>query len=122
MLEPSTPEARNLHREVQAVIEQEAVQQAESLASRIHHQSSARDDGDTQDQEASIHAGGAAGRTANQGRTPVRERILDTRGQAQDSDARNVINVIRRGDAETRVVAGYHPRRAATTGGTPPKR
>jgi hypothetical protein len=32
---PSTPEARNLHREVQALIEQAAVQQAESSASRI---------------------------------------------------------------------------------------
>jgi hypothetical protein len=32
---PSTPEARNLHREAQALIEQAAVQQAESLASRI---------------------------------------------------------------------------------------
>jgi hypothetical protein len=33
---------------------------------------------------------------ANQGRTPVRERILDTRGQAQDGEAR--------------VAASYHPR------------
>jgi hypothetical protein len=33
---PSTPEARNLHREAQALIEQAAVQQAESSASRIH--------------------------------------------------------------------------------------
>jgi hypothetical protein len=32
---PSTPEARNLHREAQALIEQAAVQQAESSASRI---------------------------------------------------------------------------------------
>jgi hypothetical protein len=30
------PEARNLHREAQALIEQAAVQQAESSASRIH--------------------------------------------------------------------------------------
>jgi hypothetical protein len=42
---------------------------------------------------------------------PVRERILDTRGQAQDGDARNVINARRRGDAEARAAAGYHPRR-----------
>jgi hypothetical protein len=42
---PSTPEARNLHREAQALIEQAAVQQAESSASRIHQQGSARDDG-----------------------------------------------------------------------------
>jgi hypothetical protein len=32
---PSTPEARNLHRKAQALIEQTAVQQAESSASRI---------------------------------------------------------------------------------------
>jgi hypothetical protein len=32
---PSTPEAQNLQREVQALIEQAAVQQAESSASRI---------------------------------------------------------------------------------------
>jgi hypothetical protein len=38
---PSTPEARNLHREAQALIEQVAVQQAESSASRIRHQGSA---------------------------------------------------------------------------------
>jgi hypothetical protein len=30
--------------------------------------------------------------TANQGRTSVRERILDARGKAQDGDARNIIN------------------------------
>jgi hypothetical protein len=32
---PSTPEAWNLHREAQALIEQVAVQQAESSVSRI---------------------------------------------------------------------------------------
>jgi hypothetical protein len=42
---PSTPEARNLHREAQALIEQAAVQQAESSASRIRQQGSARGDG-----------------------------------------------------------------------------
>jgi hypothetical protein len=42
---------------------------------------------------------------------PVRERILDTRRQAQDGDARNVINARRTGNTEARVVAGYHPRR-----------
>jgi hypothetical protein len=42
---PSTPEAQNLHREVQALIEQAAVQQAESSASRIHQQGDARGDG-----------------------------------------------------------------------------
>jgi hypothetical protein len=77
---PSTPEARNLHREAQALIEQAAVQQAESSASRIRQQGSARDDGGAQGPEASVHAGGAAERPANLGRTPVRERILDTCG------------------------------------------
>jgi hypothetical protein len=108
---PSTPEARNLHCEAQALIEQAAVQQAESSASHIRQQGSARDNGGTQGPEASVHAGGAAGQPAKQGRTPVREWILDTRGQAQDGDARNVINTWRMGNAETRAAAGYHPRR-----------
>jgi hypothetical protein len=38
---PSTPEARNLHHEVQALIEQADVQQAESSASRICQQGDA---------------------------------------------------------------------------------
>jgi hypothetical protein len=42
---PSTPEAQNLHREAQALIEQAAVQQTESSASRIRQQGDARDDG-----------------------------------------------------------------------------
>jgi hypothetical protein len=42
---PSTPEARNLHREVQALIEQAAVQQAESSASRIRQQGDTPGDG-----------------------------------------------------------------------------
>jgi hypothetical protein len=102
---------RNVHREEQALIEQAAVQQAESLGSRIRQHGSARDDGGAQGPEASVHEGGAAGQPANQGRTPVRERILDTRGQAQDGDARNVINAWRTGNTETRAAAGYHPRR-----------
>jgi hypothetical protein len=85
------------------------VQQDESSASRIRHQGSVRDDGGTQGQEASVHAGGATGQPANHGRTPVRERILDAREQAQDGNTRNVINARRRGDAEARAAAGYHP-------------
>jgi hypothetical protein len=42
MPSPSTPEVRNLHREVQALIEQAAVQQAGSSASRIRQQGDAR--------------------------------------------------------------------------------
>jgi hypothetical protein len=47
----------------------------------------------------------------NQGRTPTKERILDTRGQAQDGDTRNVINARWTGNAEARAATGYHPRR-----------
>jgi hypothetical protein len=108
---PSMPEARNLHREAQALIEQAVMQQAESSASRIRQQGSARDDGGAQGLEASVHAGGVAGQPANQGRKPVKERILDTRGQAQDGDARNVINARQTSNVETRVAAGYHLRR-----------
>jgi hypothetical protein len=108
---PSTPEARNLHREAQALIEQAAVQQAESSASRIRQQGSARDDGGAQGPEASVHAGGTAERPANPGRTPVKEQILDTRGQVQDGDTRNIINARRTGNTETRATEGYHPRR-----------
>jgi ribosomal protein L29 len=43
-----TPEAQNLHREVLALIEQAAVQQAESSPSRIRQQGSAWDDGGAQ--------------------------------------------------------------------------
>jgi hypothetical protein len=42
---PSTPEARNLHREVQALVEQAAVQQAESSVSRIRQQGDAQGGG-----------------------------------------------------------------------------
>jgi hypothetical protein len=48
-------------------------------------------------------------RPANLGRTSAKERLLDTRVQAQDGDARNVINARRMGNAETRATAGYHP-------------
>jgi hypothetical protein len=107
---PSTSEARNLHREAQALIEQAAVQQAESSASRIRQQGSARDDGGAQGPKPSVHAGGAAERPANLGCTPTKERLLNTRGQVQDGDARNVINARRAGDVEARAGAGYHPR------------
>jgi hypothetical protein len=58
-----------------------------------------------------VHTGGATERPANSGRTPARERLLDTRGQGQDGDARNVINARRTGNAETRATADYNPRR-----------
>jgi hypothetical protein len=107
---PSTPEARNLHREAQALIEQAAVQQSESSASRIRQQGSARNDGGAQGAEPSVHTGGAAEHPTNPGRTPAKERLLDTRGQARDGDARNVINARRTSKAKARAAAGYHPR------------
>jgi hypothetical protein len=108
---PSTLEARNLHREAQALIEQVAVQQAESSASRIRQRGSARDDGGAQGPEPSVHVGSAAERPANPGCTLAKERLLDTHGQGQDGDARNVINARRTSKAEARAAAGYHPRR-----------
>jgi hypothetical protein len=105
---PSTPEARNLHREAQALIEQAAVQQAESSASRIRQQGG---DGGAQGPKPSVHAGAAAERPANPGRMPAKDRLLDTRGQARDGDTRNVINARRTSKAEARAAAGYHPRR-----------
>jgi hypothetical protein len=56
-----------------------------------------------------VHTGGAAGRPANPGRAPAKERLLDTRGQAQDGDARNVINARWMSNAEARAAAGYDP-------------
>jgi hypothetical protein len=62
---PSTPEAQNLHREAQALIEQAAMQQAGSSASRIRQQVSAWDDGGVQGPEVSVHAGDATGEPTN---------------------------------------------------------
>jgi hypothetical protein len=64
---PLTPEARNMHREAHALIEQAVVQQAESSASHICQQGSARDDGGAQGPEPSVHTGGTAERLANPG-------------------------------------------------------
>jgi hypothetical protein len=58
-----------------------------------------------------VHAGGAAEHPTNQGRTLVKKRILDTREQAQDGNAHNVINARWTGNPKARVKAGYHPRR-----------
>jgi hypothetical protein len=77
----------------------------------IHRSSNHTWSSNAQGWEASVHADGAAGQPANQGRTPIKERILDTCGQAQDGDARNIINARRMGNMETRAAIGYHPRR-----------
>jgi hypothetical protein len=108
----SSPEARNLHHEAQALIEQVVVQQAEKLVSRMRQPGSVRDNDNAQGRVASAHADGEVGQPVNQGRTPVREQILDTCGQAQDGDARNIINARRTGNAETQAAVGYHPRRS----------
>jgi hypothetical protein len=96
---PSTPEARDQQREVQALIEQAAVQQAESSASCIRQQGDARVEGAAQGGEPSVHAGEAARRPANSGRAPAKEWLLDTR-RALDGDARNVINARRTSKAD----------------------
>jgi hypothetical protein len=102
MLAPSTPEARNLHRD-------------RSTGRKLgvpHPPTGERTGRWGRARPRTIGTRGWHGGTlANPGRTPVRERILDTRGRAQDGDARNVINTRRTGNAETRVTAGYHPRR-----------
>jgi hypothetical protein len=49
------------------LIEQAAVQLAESLASRIRQQGSAQDDDDVQGPEAFVHVGGAVAQATNQG-------------------------------------------------------
>ena len=56
MPEPSTPSGRNLRREAQELIEQAAVQQAESSASRMRSIAPKQPGGTArQDHEASVH-------------------------------------------------------------------
>jgi hypothetical protein len=62
---PSTPEAQKLHHQAQALTEQAAVQQAESSASCIRQQGSARHDRGAQGPEVSVHTGGATRQPAN---------------------------------------------------------
>ena len=82
------------------------MQQAESFASRMRLQPSMRTGGGAQDHKESVHTpgGGAAvpARPTSKGRTPsvhdriqkgpVKVQVLDTRGKADDGDARNVLN------------------------------
>jgi hypothetical protein len=77
---PSTPEARNLHREVQALIEQAAVQQAESSASRIRQQGDAPGDGGAQGAEPSVHAGSLT-RAGRETATPATSSMLGGRAR-----------------------------------------
>ena len=56
MPEPSTPSGRNLRREAQVLIEQAAVQQAESSASRMRSKAPEQPGGTAhQDREVSVH-------------------------------------------------------------------
>ena len=106
MPEPSTPSGRNLRREAQELIEQAAVQQAESSASRMRSKAPEQPGGTAYHyREVLVHippagkgkaalAPGAKAPSVHEriGRVPVRERIRDTRGHAGDGDARNIIN------------------------------
>ena len=113
MPEPSTPEGRNLRKEAQALLEDAAVQQAESSASRMRPVTSARAGGAAQqDREASVHtppaAGGVKAPTVHDcvKLTHARDRLQDTRGNAHDGDACNILNQKKKDGASH----GYHPR------------
>jgi len=106
MPEPSTPSGCNLRREAQVLIEQAAVQQAESSASRMRSKCPEQPGGTArQDREASVHTppGGKGKATAAHDakapsvhdcirKAPVKERLHDTRGHAGDGDARYIID------------------------------
>ena len=56
MPKPSMPEGRNLRKEAQVLLEEAAIQQAESSASRLLSAASVRaDEATRQDHEASVH-------------------------------------------------------------------
>ena len=102
MPESSTPEGRNLCKEAQVLLEEAAVQQAESSASPLRSVASARaDEATRQDHEASVHTPPANRAKAPSVHdrvrpTPVKDRLQDMRGDAHDGDARNVMNQKRR--------------------------
>ena len=121
MTEPSTPEGRNQRDEAWVLIEQVALQQAESSASRMRSAASAKAGGTAhQDHEASVHTPpGGRGKVAteNGAKAPsvhdrikkpsTKERLQDTRRRADDGDACNILNKKKKQDGEAR---GYHPR------------
>jgi hypothetical protein len=99
MPEQSMPEGRNLRKEAHALLEDAAVQQAESSASRRHSVASAKTGGAAQqDREASVHTPPAVNGAKTPSvhdrvkLTPVKDRLWDTRGNTHDSDARNILN------------------------------
>ena len=103
--EPSTTSGRNLRHEAQALIEQAAVQQAESSTSRIRSIVPKPAGGIAhQDHEASMHtppagqgkavvAPGVKAPSVHDciGKTPAKERHHDTRGHADEGDSRYII-------------------------------
>ena len=123
MPEPSMPEGRNLRKEAQALLEATTVQQAESSASRMRSAASAKAGGAAQQEhEDSMHTPPAnrdkapsvcpvvgAKALMVHGRVklpPLKERIRDTRGHADDGDARNILNKKKQDSGGH----GYHPR------------
>jgi len=106
MPEPSMASGRYQRREAQALIEQAAVQQAESSASRMRSKAPKQPGGTArQDHEAlvlTLQGGKGKAAVAHDAkapslhdrieRAPARERLHDTRGHAGDGDARYVIN------------------------------
>ena len=106
MPEPSTTSCRNLRHEAHVLIEQAAMQQAESSASRMRSIVPKQPGGTArQDHEVSVHTTpGGKGKAAAAhdakapsvhdriGMTPARKRLHDTRGHAGDGDACNIIN------------------------------
>jgi len=105
MPEPSSIEGRNLRNEAKVLIEQAAVQQAESSASCMRSTVPKIRGAAHQGREASVHTPqGGKGKAAAADdaraplvhdrikRTPAKEHLHDTHGHAGDGDARNIIN------------------------------
>ena len=94
----SAKHQRCYSKEVQVLLEEAAVQQAESSASRLRSAASARaDEATRQDHEASVHTPPTNKAKAPSVHdrvkpTPVKDRLRDTRGNAHDGDAHNVLN------------------------------
>jgi hypothetical protein len=84
MPEPSTPEGRNLRKEAQALLEDAAVQQAESSASRMHSVISARAGGTARrDREDSVHTSPAERNRALSVRSVVGAKALTVHDRIQ---------------------------------------
>jgi len=113
MPEPSMPEGRNLCKEAQALLEDAAVQQAESSVSRIRSAALANAGGAAQqDREVSVYTPPAGRAKAPMVHDcvklpPTMEPLRDTCGNAYDGDGRNILNQKKKDSA----IHSYHPRR-----------